>query len=152
LLAHLAVVTMAEQGSVAAGVQAQIRSISPDIDVVSAVFRPKPLAPVEGRRVFFCCTAAAGSVPLLVEHLEHVHRCDVVGATHRLADRPGLAADLDAAPGYDVLLTEIKGPAIDVAARRALAEGREVVFVDNEVTGDGVREAFARVIERAGHE
>jgi len=151
LLADMAVVTMAEQGSAAAGLEAAIRSIAPDIDVVSVAFRPKPLSPVEGRRVYFCCTASAGALPRLTEHLERAHGCTVAGATNRLADRPALVAALDAAPAYDVLLTEIKGPAIDVAARRALNEGRGVVFVDNEVTGEGVREAFTRLIERAAH-
>jgi cyclic 2,3-diphosphoglycerate synthetase len=73
----------------------------------------------------------------------------VVGVTHRLADRPGLASDLDDAPDYDVLLTEIKGAAIEVAARRALEEGREVAFVSNELVGDGIEEVFRRVVERA---
>jgi cyclic 2,3-diphosphoglycerate synthetase len=141
---------MAEQGSAAAGLEAAIRSIAPDIDVVSVVFRPKPLVSVEGRRVFFCCTAAAEAMPRLIAHLEEAHGCRVAGATHRLADRPGLRADLDAAPDYDVLLTEIKGPAVDVAARRALREGRDVVFVDNEVRGEGAQDAFGRVIVRAG--
>ena len=149
LLADMAVVTMAEQGSAAAEMEAAIRSIAPQIDVVSVFFRPKPLSPVNDRRVFFCCTAAADVLPRLADHLERAYGCRVVGATHRLADRPGLAADLDVAPDYDVLLTEIKGPAIDVAARRALNEGREVVFVDNEVTGDGADEAFGRIIEKA---
>jgi cyclic 2,3-diphosphoglycerate synthetase len=149
LLANLAVVTMAEQGSAAAEMEAAIRSIAPQIDVVPVTFRPRPLSPVTDKTVFFCCTASGTAVPRLTEHLERVHGCRVVGATHRLADGPGLVADLDAAPAYDVLLTEIKGPAIDVAARRALTEGREVVFVDNEVTGDGAEEAMVRVIERA---
>lgn len=150
LLADLAVVTMAEQGSAAAGMEAAIRSIDPQVDVVPVVFRPRPLTPIEGKRVFFCCTALADAGPRLVEHLERVHGCQVIGTTHRLADRQALVSDLESAPDYDVLVTEIKGPAIDVAARRALADGREVAFVDNEVVGDGVDEAFARVVERAG--
>jgi cyclic 2,3-diphosphoglycerate synthetase len=88
---------------------------------------------------------------VLVDYLERTHGCDVVGSTHKLAERPALAAALDDAPDFDVLLTEIKGPAIDVAARRALRDGREVVFVDNEVVGDGVDEAFKRIIRRAAH-
>ena len=88
----------------------------------------------------------------MVEHLETEHGCKVVGSTHKLADRSALEADLDAAGDYDVLLTEIKGPAIDVAARRALSEGREVVFIDNEVVGDGVDDAFERVVARARQE
>jgi len=149
LLAHLAVVTMAEHGSGAAEMEAAIRSIAPHIDVMPVVFRPRPLSPVRGKRVFLCCTALPYAGPILAAHLEQEHGCEVVGMTHRLADRPALVADLDTAPAYDVLLTEIKGPAIDVAARRALAEGREVVFVDNQVVGDGADDAFAAVLDRA---
>jgi cyclic 2,3-diphosphoglycerate synthetase len=54
-----------------------------------------------------------------------------VGWSARLADRAGLAEDLDGAHGYDVLLTELKAAAVDVAAERARARGAEVVFVDN---------------------
>ena len=55
----------------------------------------------------------------------------MVGWSARLADRAGLAEDLDAAQGYDVLLTELKAAAVDVGVERALAAGAEVVFVDN---------------------
>jgi cyclic 2,3-diphosphoglycerate synthetase len=55
----------------------------------------------------------------------------VVASSARLADRAGLAEDLEAAPGYDVLLTEMKAAAVDVAARHAVARGVDVVFVDN---------------------
>jgi predicted GTPase len=56
-----------------------------------------------------------------------------------------------------VLLTELKGAAIDVAARRALDRGAEVAFVDNRpvtVGGDGdlddlLRGAAALADERA---
>jgi cyclic 2,3-diphosphoglycerate synthetase len=63
-----------------------------------------------------------------------------VGISHRLSDRAGLAQDLDAAPDYDVLLTELKAAAIDVAAERALQRGAEVVLADNRaetMDGDG---------------
>jgi cyclic 2,3-diphosphoglycerate synthetase len=63
-----------------------------------------------------------------------------VGISHRLSDRAGLVQDLDAAPGYDVLLTELKAAAIDVAAERALERGAEVVLADNRaetIEGDG---------------
>jgi predicted GTPase len=45
-----------------------------------------------------------------------------------------LVEDLDAAQGYDVLLTELKAAAVDVGVERALARGAEVVFVDNRAT------------------
>jgi cyclic 2,3-diphosphoglycerate synthetase len=82
-----------------------------------------------------------------------VHRCDVVGWSARLADRAGLAEDLDAAQGYDVLLTELKAAAVDVACERAMARGAEVVFVDNRATGvEGSTDldtALGEVLDRA---
>src|SRR5205807_9750592 len=87
LLADLAVVTMAEEGSAAATTQDLIRGTVPGIDVISVIFRPEPLQPVAGRRVFFCCTATPDAGEVLKEHLERVHGCEVVGMSHRLSDR-----------------------------------------------------------------
>jgi cyclic 2,3-diphosphoglycerate synthetase len=39
--------------------------------------------------------------------------------------------DLEKAEAYEVLLTELKAAAVDVACERAMARGAEVVFVDN---------------------
>jgi cyclic 2,3-diphosphoglycerate synthetase len=70
-----------------------------------------------------------------------------------LADRAGLAQDLDEADDYDVLLTELKAAAIDVASERAISRGAEVVFVDNRahvVEGDiDLPEALGAVVETA---
>ena len=54
------------------------------------------------------------------------------------------------AGGYDVLLTELKAAAVDVACRHAAARGAEVVFVDNraEVT-EGSTDSDNRL--RRGH-
>ena len=94
-------------------------------------FIPVPLADVMGARVFFATTAPGGVAARQVDHLREAHRCEVVGWSARLADRAGLAEDLDAAQGYDVLLTELKAAAVDIGVEAALARGAEVVFVDN---------------------
>jgi cyclic 2,3-diphosphoglycerate synthetase len=94
-------------------------------------FVPVPLADVRDARVFFATTAPGGVAARQVEHLREAHRCEVVGWSARLADRAGLAEDLDAAQGYDVLLTELKAAAVDIGVERASAAGAEVVFVDN---------------------
>jgi predicted GTPase len=60
-----------------------------------------------------------------------------------------LSKDLAEAPPYDVLLTELKGAAVDVAVRQALAEQTEVVFVNNAVVGTGIEEAFDHVLDLA---
>jgi cyclic 2,3-diphosphoglycerate synthetase len=94
-------------------------------------FVPVPLADVRDARVFFATTAPGAVAARQVEHLREAHRCEVVGWSARLADRAGLAEDLDAAQGYDVLLTELKAAAVDIGVERAIARGAEVVFVDN---------------------
>jgi cyclic 2,3-diphosphoglycerate synthetase len=63
--------------------------------------------------------------------LEAASGCKVVGLSARLADRAGLAKDLQQAGGYEVLLTELKAAAVDVACRTALDRGAEIVFLDN---------------------
>ena len=77
----------------------------------------------------------------------------MVGWSARLADRAGLAEDLDAAQGYDVLLTELKAAAVDIGVERALTRGAEVVFVDNRpVVVQGTADldaAFGAVIDLA---
>jgi len=87
--------------------------------------------------VFFATTAPRIAAAGQVRHLEATSGVRVVGWSARLADREGLAEDLDAAAEYDVLLTELKAAAVDVACERAVARGAEVVFVDNrpEVAG-----------------
>lgn len=155
LLADLAVVTMAEEDPAAAPVEqveqveAAIRETAPGLDVVRVTSRPEPLSPIRGRRVFFCCTAPRRVGGVLREYLEQVHDCTVVGMSHELADRPALVSALREAPRYEVMLTEIKGAGIDVAARSALEKGREVVFVDNALIGTGIEQAFDRVIDTA---
>jgi predicted GTPase len=69
--------------------------------------------------------------------------------THALADRKRLEIELDTAPGYDVLVTEVKAAAVDVAVRIAAGRGIDVVFADNELVGDGIGEAFDRLLTLA---
>ncbi|HWC71895.1 MAG TPA: cyclic 2,3-diphosphoglycerate synthetase [Actinomycetota bacterium] len=117
-------------------------------------FVPVPLADVRDARVFFATTAPGGVAARQVEHLREASRCEVVGWSARLADRVGLAEDLDAAQGYDVLLTELKAAAVDVGVERAHARGAEVVFVDNRaVVAEGSTDldtALGEVIDLAG--
>lgn len=135
LRSDLAVVTM--KGSPVPGsedpsaVVAHLRRVLGDARVVVTDFVPVPLTDVSGRDVFLASTAPEAVVRRKAHHLETEHGCRVVGWSDRLADRASLAEDLDAAPRYDVLLTELKAAAIDVASERALERGAEVVFVDN---------------------
>jgi cyclic 2,3-diphosphoglycerate synthetase len=94
-------------------------------------FHPQPLGDVEGKDVFFTTTAPGPVAERQAGSLEANHGCRVVGWSAHLADRARLAQELDGAEGYEVLLTELKAAAVDVACERALARGAQVVFVDN---------------------
>ncbi len=152
LLADLVVVTLAEEGAPAADVEAAIHRFRAGVPVVRTVFRPRPLGPIEGRRVFFCSTAPEDSSPVLRAHLEEVHRCEVVGMSHNLSERSALEAELRDAPAHDVLLTELKAASIDLAAAHALDAGRDVVFADNELVAtepEAIVGAFDRLLRQA---
>lgn len=150
LLADLVVVTMAETDGVdSAPLEAAIREIvaragrSPRI--VRTVFRPFPLEPIAGRRVFYATTAPASALDRLSDHLETDHGATVVGRSANLAHRAQLAADLDGVDA-DTLVVELKAAAVDVAARAALERGMHVVVCDNRsvtVGGDGDFETLA---------
>jgi cyclic 2,3-diphosphoglycerate synthase len=135
LLSDLVVVTMGT--SPGAGPQnlstlrSHVRRIRDDARLVVTDFIPVPLRDVQGERVFFTTTAPGSVAARQVHHLEASAGCRVVGWSARLADRAGLAEDLEGAEGFDVLLTELKAAAVDIGVERALARGAEVVFVDN---------------------
>jgi cyclic 2,3-diphosphoglycerate synthetase len=134
LLSDLVVVTMA--GS-PAGLQniptlrSHVERLNADARLIVTDFEPQPLGDVRGRDVFFTTTAPGAVAAKQAETLERTHGCRVVGWSAKLADRAGLAQDLDGAEAYEVLLSELKAAAIDVACDRAMSRGAEVVFVDN---------------------
>jgi cyclic 2,3-diphosphoglycerate synthase len=134
LLSDLVVFTM---GSGPAGpenlsaLRTHLQRLHGDARHVVTDFSPVPLADVRGKRIFFATTAPGAVAERQIRHLESAHGCDVVGWSARLADREGLTGDMEDADDYDVLLTELKAAAVDVACERALARGAEVVFVDN---------------------
>lgn len=153
LLSDLIVVTMVEPSFAVLGAGAptgtssmssgsgfleeSVRKLVPGVRVVLTVFRPYPLEPISGRRVFYVTTAPASASKVLVDHLEQHHGCTVVGVSHHLARRPELAADLAKAPPADVLLVELKAAAVDLAAKTALKRGMEITFCDNRVVSTG---------------
>jgi cyclic 2,3-diphosphoglycerate synthase len=144
LLSDLVVFTMARSPDVGpedlAVLHSHVRRLRPDARIVVTDFRPTPLDDVEGKKVFFATTAPRSAGPSLASHLEEAHGCSVVGVTHHLSDRAGLAEDLEAAPDFEVLLTELKAAAVDVAAEQARSRGAAVVFADNRaetLEGDG---------------
>ncbi len=95
-------------------------------------------------------TLTPGAGDVLVEHLEGEHGATVAGASHNLARRPELVADLEDTHGAQLLLVELKAAAVDLVARLALERGLDVVFCDNRVVttgGDGTFEEL--VLETA---
>ncbi len=157
LRSDLVVLTMA--GSPQAGpenllaLRSHVQRFRGDARLIVTDFVPVPLGDVRGKDVFFTTTAPRAVATRQVAALEGVHGAHVVGWSDRLADRAGLAEDVERAQGYEVLLTELKAAAVDVACERALAAGAQVVFVDNRaVVTDGrddLRDALATAIELA---
>ncbi len=143
LLSDLVVVTMAT-GPITghenlSALRAHVRRFLDDSRQIVTDFIPVPLEDVRGERVFFTTTAPEAVAARQVDYLEATHGCKVVGWSARLADRAGLAEEMEGAEGFDVLLTELKAAAVDIGVERALARGAEVVFVDNRaivVEGD----------------
>jgi cyclic 2,3-diphosphoglycerate synthase len=149
LLADLCVVTLADDPALAAETVAAIKEIRPDLATIDVVFRPTPLADVQGRKAFFCTTAPKDAGERLKTHLEDAHRCEVVGMSHHLSDRSKLRTEIAEAEGIDVLLVELKAAAVDVVVRAARDKGVDVVFVNNEPMGTGLAEAFDRLLVTA---
>ncbi|MGH2739874.1 MAG: 2,3-diphosphoglycerate synthetase [Actinomycetota bacterium] len=161
LLSDLIVLTMAAGPEIGAqqvaALTSHVRRLRPGARIVVTDFKPLPLGDVRAKKVFLATTAPESTLPTLIAHLEQAFGCGVVAATHRLGDREGLAADIEAAPEFETLLTELKAAAVDVAAERAVARGADVVFLDNRaetLEGDGelgdlLREVGQTAIERA---
>ena len=109
-----------------------IEEICPGMPVATTTFRPAPIEPVDGARVFFATTAPAAVLDKLSAHLEDEYGCTVVGASPHLSNRSLLRGDMQAASGeYDLLLTELKAAAIDVVATAGEEAGVPTVLCDN---------------------
>ena len=137
LTSDLAIVTMCEKPTASPAkvrdLEERILDIKPDIEVALTVFRPQPLAPVEGREVFVATCAPRRVTERIVRNLEDEHECRVRGYTSHLSDRDVLGEDLKGLlSSCDLLLTEIKAASIDVAARAAKDKGVDVGFLHNQ--------------------
>jgi cyclic 2,3-diphosphoglycerate synthetase len=162
LLSDLVVVTMASSPAGLENLSAlrsHAQRLHGDARLIVTDFHPHPLEDVKGKDVFYATTAPEPVAERLAGSLERSHGCRVVGWSARLADRAELAKELDGAGGYEVLLTELKAAAVDVACERALARGARVVFVDNRAVplegepdlGDEIRRAIELAVERKSH-
>jgi cyclic 2,3-diphosphoglycerate synthase len=131
LISDLVLLTMAEDGSNLAEVAAAVRAIK-DVPIVATVLRPRPVEPIEGRRVAFFTTADPSAAGILERHLREAHGAAEVSVSHNLSRRDELRADLERTEA-DLYLVEIKAAAIDVVAEAAARSGTELVFADNDV-------------------
>lgn len=109
-----------------------VDEINPDVPVISTVFRPKPLDDISGKKVLFATTAPEEVKDKLVDYLEENFGCEVIGTTAHLSNRPLLREDMKRyMDKAEVMLTELKAAAVDVATKDAMAAGLEVVYCDN---------------------
>ena len=109
-----------------------VADVNPDATVISTVFIPKPLGDLTGKKVLFATTAPESVKDKLVEYLENNYNCEVIGTTAHLSNRPLLRKDIEKyIDKADVMLTELKAAAVDVATKDALSHGLEVVYCDN---------------------
>ena len=136
-----------------AALRERIAEQRPELPVIATTFRPRPIAPVAGKRVFFATTAPAAILPRLAEHLATQHGCEVVATSAHLSDRAKLREDMAAHAGtYDLLLTELKAAAIDVVASAGEEAGVETVLCDNVpvvIDGGDLPAQIARVAQLA---
>jgi cyclic 2,3-diphosphoglycerate synthetase len=131
LISDLVVLTMAEDGTDHEAVAAAVREIK-DLPVVATVLRPRPVQPVDGKRVAFFTTARPEAAPLLERYLVDEQGAAEVVVSTNLSNRDELRRDLERTEA-DVYLVEIKAAAIDVVCEAAREGDIEVVFADNDV-------------------
>ena len=135
-LGNLVILTMCEEPMTSpekiAEIEEFVGEINPEATVISTVFRPKPLDDISGKRVLFATTAPEEVKEKLVDYLEENYGCKVIGTTAHLSNRPLLKEDMAKyMDKVDVMLTELKAAAVDVATKDAINAGLEVVYCDN---------------------
>jgi cyclic 2,3-diphosphoglycerate synthase len=119
-----------------------------ELPVVPVELRPRPDAPVGGRRVAYFSTAPAAAHEAIGQHLRAEHGAEVVLVSGNLARREALREEL-ARVEAEVYLVEIKAAAIDVVAEAAAQRGVEVVFADNELVPVGVHDLDVELVRLA---
>ena len=152
-VSDLLVLTMSEEPLASekkvASIVEGVREIKPELAVIPAVFRPRPVGEVGGLRVAYVSTAPPAVLDKLARHLEERYGCEVVAASGNLSDRTRLRADLDAMGEAEAYLTEIKAAAVEVVTRRGAEEGKPVFYCDNDPVGEGLDEELLRVTREA---
>ena len=153
LISDLLLLTMSEEPMAdetkIRGIVEGVRGIKPELTVIPAIFRPRPVGDVNGLRVAYVSTAPPAVLDKLARHLEERYGCEVVATSGNLSDRKRLAADLDGMAEAEAYLTEIKAAAVDVVTRRGAEEDKPVVYCDNDPVGEGLDEELLRIAREA---
>jgi len=131
LLADLVLVTMADTSTAHEELAEAIRRVKPEANVIAVGFRPRPLSPIEGKRVAYFTTAAPAALDRLAGDLG-AHGAEIVHVSGNLADRSALQQELEAVDA-DVYATEIKAAGIDVVAEAGRERDVEIVLVSNDL-------------------
>ncbi len=158
-ISELIVITMAEEYNrdKVEKLRELIKELNPEAMVSEVVLRPKPLGDIKGKKIVYASVAPEEALEkAIIPYIEEKYGAEVVGYTRWLSNRPKLKKDLEELlPKAEVLVTELKAAAVDVATRMALSMGKEVVYVWNipvTVGGidieEGIKEITRRAIER----
>lgn len=136
MLGDLVILTMCEEPMASKEkikeIEDFIHKIKPDVDVISTVFRPKPLGDIDGKKVLFVTTAPEAVRNVLSNYLEENYNCKIVGLSSHLSNRPLLQEDIDKyKDDVDCIVTELKAAAVDVVTKEAIESGIELIYCDN---------------------
>jgi len=152
LVSDLVVLSFAEPGERLDQLREALASLRPELPVIATTMRPRPLAPVAGKKTALFTTAPESALPPLARHLESAYGAEVVHVSGNLARREELRSELETIEA-ELFLVELKAAAVDVVIEEAVARGCEVAVVDNElVTLDGepdLERALLRLGEQA---
>jgi cyclic 2,3-diphosphoglycerate synthetase len=158
LVSDLLLLTMSEEPmageeKVLSVVQA-VREVKPGLQVIPAVFRPRPVGEVRGLKLAYLSTAPPAILGVLSRHLEERYGCEVVAVSGSLSDRKVLAGDLEGMrnSGVEAYLTEIKAAAVDMVTRVGAREEKPVFYCDNDPVAldgyDRLDEALLKLAEK----
>jgi cyclic 2,3-diphosphoglycerate synthetase len=135
LISDMVILTMCEEpvatGQKISTLEKEIRSVNPDIKIIKTIFRPEPLYPVEGKRVFMLLTAKSGAGNNIKQYLEKEYCCKVTGMSFNLANRDKLKEELQNYNDYDVLLSELKAASVDMVTEFAASNGKDINYMNN---------------------
>ncbi|OED30904.1 2,3-diphosphoglycerate synthetase [Methanosphaera sp. WGK6] len=132
----------------------KINEINPNAQVIPTIFRPHPVESIENKNVLFATTAPESVQHLLKEYLEENFNCNIIEISSNLSNRPLLQEDIERnIDNVDIMLTELKAAAVDVATKDALDKNLDVVYCDNIPIAlnenDNLDEAILNLVHKA---